>query len=221
MTILKPLAPYEIRDLNREMQGRLQTLTPMKELVIVKSFKKGKCYGIGLNDPKKDLILRNLIRLMGALYRPQPAADLTTTFTAYDITNTAQSLNTSVPSTTAYLFNCVVDVAGTGYGREGTLLGFGNPATAPTPARTDTELASLVSTIVPSSTVTDETNWRVTVTGSYVWTAGGTVRETGLYGKFYNGSSTTTIAFLLYHDAVSDVVVPAGGTVSITYTTQF
>jgi hypothetical protein len=219
---LKPLPPFEIRDLNREIQERLQTLKPMQELVVVKSFKKGKCYGIGLNDPEKDLVLRNLVRLIGGLFRPRPDADLTTSITLYDNTNTARSLNISINfgggGSGANVFNYSSYLAP--YGRVGTVLGFGNPATAPTPARTDHELASLVTTITPSSTTIDETNWRVTVTGSYVWTAGGTVRETGLYGNFCYGNGTWAL-FLLYHDAVNDVVVPAGGTVSVTYTTQF
>jgi hypothetical protein len=194
----------------------------MQELVVVKSFKKGKCYGIGLNDPEKDLILRNLARLIGGLFRPRPDADITTSITLYDNTNTARSLNITLNFaggiSKANVFNYSSYSAP--YGRVGTVLGFGNPPTAPTPTRTDYELASLVATITPSSTTIDETNWRVTVTGSYVWIAGGTVRETGLYGNFCYGDSAWAL-FLLFHDAVSDVVVPEGGTVSVTYVIQF
>jgi len=214
MTILKPLAPYEIRDLKREMQGRLSNLKPMKELVIVKSFKKGKCYGIGLNDPKKDLIMRNFQRLLAGVLRPKPSSD---TYTTVSLTDTGGVTRTPSICSDVSVFNRSTNAP---LAVLGTMLGFGNPATAPTPARTDYELASLVSTITPSSTTSDETNWRLVVTGSYVWTAGGTVRETGMYGNFCYASATWTL-FLLYHDAVSDVVVPAGGTVSVTYTTQF
>jgi hypothetical protein len=191
----------------------------MQELVVVKSFKKGKCYGIGLNDPKKDLILRNLVRLIGGLYRPRPDADLTTSVTLYDTGNVARTVRTMYSSSTEMGTFTHSNIAGA-FARAGTLLGFGNPASAPTPARTDYELASLVATIVPSGTAVDETNWRVTVTGSYVWTAGGTVRETGMYA-YWADTTPAWRTFLIYHDAVSDVVVPAGGTVSVTYTTQF
>lgn len=222
MTNLKPLAPYEIRDLNREIQERLNSLGTLKTLVVVKSFKKGKCYGIGLSDPKKDLIMRNLVRLMGALYRPVPPLNLNQSVTLTDVSNAARTVYTSAGGLDTYVFNTATQGFGpTYFFREGVLLGFGNPASAPTPARTDYELASLVSTIIPSGTTTDETNWRVIVTGSYVWIAGGTVREAGLYGQFYYTSTGTFASFLLYHDPVSDVPVSVSGTVSVTYATQF
>jgi hypothetical protein len=193
----------------------------MQELVVVKSFKKGKCYGISLNDPQKDLILRNLAQLLAGIFRPRPPADLSTSVTLYDITNTARSVAISRHysyQTGANVFN--YSNYSSPYGRVGTVLGFGNPATAPTPARTDVELVSKVAEIVPSSTTLDETNWRVITTGSYVWTSGGTVRETGLYGYFCYGDGLWTL-FLLFHDAISPGVdVPAGGTVSVTYTIQ-
>ena len=208
---MKPLPPFKIRDLNREIQERLQALRPMQELAVVKSFKKGKCYGIGLNDPGKDLILQNFVTLMGGLLRPYPAAEVVTNVTLYDNTGTSRTVSAYQSSLTAF-FN---------YYNGGVLLGFGNPASPPTPARTDYELAALVTRITPSSTTVDTTNWRVIVTGSYVWTAGGTVRETGLYGKWNDTGSTVRI-FLLFHDAISPGVdVPAGATVSVTYAIQF
>jgi hypothetical protein len=58
------------------------------------------------------------------------------------------------------------------------------------------------------------------ITGSYVWTAGGTVRETGLYGNLCYGDGAWTL-FLLCHDAIDPGVdVPAGGTLSVTYIIQ-
>jgi len=212
----QPLPKCQIRDLNREIDERLHSLAPMRELVIVKSTKKGRLYGIGFNSAKDDLILRNLIRVIGGLYRPRPAADLNTSVSLTDITNVARTVRTGWNTTPTM----ITGTAGGDQTRAGSLLGFGNPAAPPTPARTDYELASKVAEIVPSGTTTDETNWRVAVTGSYVWAAGGTVRETGQYEQWYDEAGTRR-TFLIYHDAVSDVVVPAGGTVSVTYTTQF
>jgi hypothetical protein len=183
----------------------------MQELAVVKSFKKGKCYGIGLNDPEKDLILKNFVTLMGGLLRPYPAAPVVTNVTLYDNTNTSRSVGAYQSTVTAF-FN---EYSG------GVLLGFGNPASPPTPAREDYELAALVARITPSSTTVDTINWRVIVTGSYVWSAGGTVRETGFYGQWRDTGGTLRI-FLLFHDAISPGVdVPAGATVSVTYAIQF
>lgn len=213
---MKPLPPFQIRDLNREIEERLTKLQPMKELAVVKAFKKGRCYGIGSSDPKNDLILRNLVRLIGGLYRPRPAADLNTSVSLTDISNQPRTVRTGWNVTPV----CIVGNSAGDYTRAGSLLGFGNPASAPTPARTDYEIDSKVAEIVPSSTTTDETNWRVIVTGSYVWVAGGTVRDAGQYGQWYDDGGTRR-TFLIYYDDVADVVVPAGGTVSVTYTTQF
>jgi hypothetical protein len=192
----------------------------MQELVVVKAFKKGKCYGIGLNDPEKDLILRNLARLLGGILRPKPASDLTTTVALIDNTNASRTLyitNTGTLTTGWHIFIRPYTVPNSIHG---SLLAFGNPASPPTPARTDYELVSKVAEIVPSSTTVDETNWQVIITGSYVWTAGGTVTETGLYGYFAY-SDNAWARFLLFHDAISPGVdVPAGGTVSVTYTIQ-
>jgi len=212
---MRPLNKLEIRDLNLELQERLCALQPMKSLVVVQAFRGRKCYGIGLNDPKKDLILRNLVRLMGGIYRPKPPSETTTTVSLTDIGNVARTVYIALAG------GCPTFLSGSvTYALSGALLGFGNPATAPTPTRTDYELSSKVAEITPSSTTTDETNWRVIVTGSYVWVSGGTVRETGQYG-YYCDTGGTWRTFLNYYDAVSDVVVPPSGTVSVTYTTQF
>jgi len=208
----RPLNRLQIRDINREIDERLEALTPLKTLVIIKSTKGRKCYGIGLNDPKRDLILRNFVRLMQSAFKGRGSGTLIT----------ATLVDTGGTSRSVYGASTAADVLWTAVTAAvlGTRLGFGNPASTPTPTRTDYELASLVSMIDPSAVSIDETNWRVIVTGSYVWAAGGTVREAGLY---YNGRDTSLAlqSFLIYHDAVSDVVVPAGGTVSVTYTTQF
>ena len=218
---MKPLPPFKIRDLNCEIQERLQALRPMQELVVVKAFKKGKCYGISLNDPEKDLILRNFARLLGGILRPKPASDLTTSVTLIDNTNTSRTLNISNAgsmTTGWHVFTRCYGYAPTSV--HGSLLAFGNPASPPTPARTDYELVAKVAEIVPSSTTVDETNWQVIITGSYAWADGGTVTETGLYGYFAYGDSSWA-RFLLFHDAISPgVSVPAGGTVSVTYTIQ-
>jgi hypothetical protein len=193
----------------------------MQELVVVKSFKKGKCYGIGLNDPEKDLILRNLARLLGGILRPKPASDLTTSVTLIDNTNASRTVNIANAgsmTTGWHVFTRCYAYSPTSV--HGSLLAFGNPATPPTPARTDYELVSKVAEIVPSSTTVDETNWQIIITGSYAWAAGGTVTETGLYGYFAHGDSAWG-RYLLFHDAISPGVnVPAGGTVSVTYTIQ-
>jgi hypothetical protein len=209
MTFLKPLAPYEIRDINREIQERLSTLTPMKSLVVVKSCKKRKCYGIGYNK-QGDLILRNFQRMLKDCFKIYGAVN--TTSAVLDLTGATKYISFYTGSDDTFLAKV--------YTGGGTRLAFGNPATTPTPARTDYELASLVARFNPSLVQSDEVNWRVTITGSYVWTAGGTVRETGL-SIAGNDTSKVALEFLIYHDAVSDVSVPAGGTVSVTYTTQF
>lgn len=211
MTTLKPLSQKEIRNLNHEVTERASSLQPLKTMVKIESWKNKKCYGIGLNDPDRDLILRNFVRIMQSFFKPYPQA--TDTLVALiDITNTSRDCLMS--SYTNQHFDYITT------NTIGTLLGFGNPASAPTPARTDYELASLVTTINPSSVTIDETNYRIIITGAYVWAAGGTVREAGMY---YKGQikASGIYTFLWYHDATADVAVPAGGTVSVTYTTQF
>ena len=219
---MKPLPPYQIRDLNREIEEKLAELQPMRALVVVKSFKKGKCYGIGFNDPEKDLILRNFARMLAALFRPKPPASAALSISLTDITNTARTVKVAYHGTFTTddgVFNYINSTGNWAF--HGVELAFGNPATPPTPTRTDYELVALVARFPPSSTAVDETNWRVTVTGSYVWTDGGTVRETGMNAYWgVGGVSPLWFRFLLFHDAVSDVSVPPGGTVSVTYTIQ-
>ena len=211
MTILKPLSQKEIRNLNYEVAERLTGLQPLKTMVKIESWKNKKCYGIGLNDPERDLILRNFVRIMQSFFKAYPISS-ETIVALIDTSNTSRDCIMSGFTNYHFDYNTTSTL--------GTLLGFGNPASAPTPARTDYELASLVTTINPSSVTIDETNYRIIITGAYVWAAGGTVREAGMYYKG-QAKAGTIYTFLWYHDATADVAVPAGGTVSVTYTTQF
>jgi len=208
MTKLEPLNMYEIRDINREIGERLTQLQPIKELVMVKSFKKGKCYGIGYNRDG-DLILRNFQRLLAICTKI--FGDGTNSASVINLAGATKAIRVYSGGSDTYFYLTT--------SQAGSRLAFGNPVSTPTPARTDYELASLVARFSPSSVVSDETNWRVTVTGSYVWVAGGTVRETGM-SLVGNDSTAAAVEILIYHDAVTDVVVPAGGTVSVTYVTQ-
>jgi len=207
---LKPLNRLEIRDLNLEIEGRLAKTSPLKPLAIVRSFMGRKCYGIGLSDPKRDLILRNFGRTLANQWYPSESVSPTYTIKSIDgVDRTIRMLGST---------SDVAFYSGS-YQTLGSLLGFGNPATAPTPAREDYEIASKVAQINPSSAILDEVNWRITVTGSYVWVAGGTVRCAGQYWDFEDTGNIHRV-FLIFYDAVSDVIVPAGGTVSVTYKTQ-
>lgn len=208
----------EIRDLNEEIERRTERLRTLHELCVVSSSKKGKLYGLGFNDPEHDLILVNFQRLLACLFRPKPPTGLSTTVIITDIINAARNV-VFVSSNSTSEITIFANFTGGGvydaqYGAE---LAFGNPATAPTPTRTDYELASLVVRFTPSGTISDEILYRVTVTGSYVWAAGGTVREAGLSEQFFDTSTGAWRKFLMCHDGVSDVPVPVGGTVSVTY----
>ena len=205
---MRPLPKLEMRNLNREIEERLHGLRPLQNLVVVRSTKGRKCYGVGLNV-KGDLILRNFLRWTSIHFKPYGIAPPSET-----VLNTA-GVSKLITSMTALETCCEYTPKGT----SGSKLAFGDPATTPTPARDDYSLESLVAWITPSVVQKDEVNWRTIVTGSYVWVAGGTVRETGM-AIHVRDTSIDALAMLIYHDAVSDVTVPADGTVSVTYTTQ-
>jgi len=58
----------------------------------------------------------------------------------------------------------------------------------------------------------------VTISSTFTNTTGSsfTVRETGMFLRMYNGSTTTAV--LMYHDAVSATSVADGDSVTVTYT---
>jgi len=206
---LKPLSPFEVRDLNREVEERLSKLRPLQNLVVVKSFdRKNKCYGIGYNKGG-DLILRNFGCLLRTHFKPYSSP--TIYVTVYNMAGTPKTIRTMSSDSIIFQYRS--------YDVSGVELGFGNPASTPTPARTDYNIDTPVAWFNPSSSTLDETLWKVIVTGSYVWVAGGTVKCAGLRITGTDGTGVA-VTFLMYYDAVSDVVVPADGTVSVTYFTQ-
>ena len=216
---MRPLPKLAIKDLNAEIQDRLKHLRPLESFGIVHAFKgrsleealkRGKVYGIGHST--RDIMTYLCTRLWNSLLAPLTDSGLES-FNYLDTGGASRSLPVYTTSTTN-LFN-----GGGTPTSVGTQLGFGNPATTPTPARDDYELASKVAQFDVSARIYNETLLRTTLTGSYVWVAGGTVREIGQYVQWQYGGSY--YMFLMYHDAVSDVVVPPDGTVAVTYVTQY
>ena len=159
-------------------------------------------------EKQVDLILDQFGKWLAGLIRPVPGAATPKTVTLKDTGGTNRTVYVfGTSSAGSQVFNG--QLAGTRVG-----VGSSNQAAARTDYNLISQLGSLAET---NDGLWDSGAGTITFVGSVYLSAGGTVRETGFFGYWYEGTGSR-YTFMLFRDVISDVVIGAGKYAHIQYT---
>jgi len=158
-----------------------------------------------LAEKKSDLVLDNFGKWLAALIRPVPGVATSKNVTLKDTGNADRTF-------------AVFSTAGFNYTLAGTKIGVGSSGTAA--ARTDYNLGAILGSLENTTDgVWTSSSGQVTLSGSVFLSAGGTVRETGFFGR-WKDTGDVYRDIMLFHDVVSDVIIGAGKYAFVQYTIQ-
>jgi len=173
---------------------------------------------IGIRRKRSDLILNNFKRLLAAWLTPEEAL-------ADGTRRNADVVTTDGTARTVPIWANAIHSSGQGLsftsGHKspdfiiGTVIRIGTSTVAPT--RNDYELGAMVAKDKPTITVgADYISWAVSI----VLETAADIAEAGLAVRVQGQYLTTLITYytLLFRDTFTPISVPAGGTISVTYT---
>jgi len=199
-----------------EKMGKRMSRAVEVQLKIEVRDKEGKL--IEVREKESDLILNNFRNMLAVLLRPfeNLASGVARFADLVDLTGTGRSIaiwgNAAVEAGDGFSFTSA-DVSPSW--PTGVRIRIGTSTVAP--ARTDYKLGAEVAYATPSQTVGAD---YISLSASITLTAAADIAEAGL-SSFYQlwlDVAAEWYEFLLFRDTFTPISVPAGGTISVTYT---
>jgi len=171
--------------------------TPRVELKVEVRDREGR--PVGVRSKESDLILNNFKEMLAGIWAPRTSVGATRTLV--DNGGVATDVNLLL---TSPLFNTGAE--------SGATIGVGTSTVAPT--RDDYKYGAPVKGGTPTLTVgADYVSWAI----SLVLDAAADIAEAGM-NCVYCRADGTLAWFLMFRDTFTPISVPAGGTISVTYT---
>jgi len=173
---------------------------------------------VDVREKESDLILDNFKDLLAVIMNPYveiiggERINASLVNTGGGVANLAVICNIAVAAGQGHTYICADNATEFRYGMR---IGIGTSTVSPT--RGDYTLGAWVATGTPTQTVgADYISWAVSI----VLEAAADIAEAGLVATFNIGFATTPdyFSFLLFRDTFTPISVPAGGTISVTYT---